>query len=298
MRGARFPDRARAIASNLLNASRCVLRGDLNGLRASLAGALVRRQVEQALARPRPHHYVYDPETDMLLPLVYWSRFQGLLTGNPEVPGYFDCLWYPLLDRLPLSDGIVFDVGCHYGYTSAWFAQRARQVFCFEPNPQNQRYVAEVLRIRSLSNVELVRSAVGERRGDAMLHVKPLPGHHSLADIGASETIDRVPVPVLALDEFADERGIDQIALIKIDVEGFEPEVLRGAQRLLRRRAVDAIIFEHSPAFYLQRGIDPAEPLTILADYGYRVEDLDGAPVPLDVARADQSQRDLLAFPA
>jgi FkbM family methyltransferase len=274
------------------------LGSKLTDLRARLAGALVRRQVEAALGRPRPHFYLYDPASDMLIPVTQWSRVEGLMRGDPDAPGFGDCHWYPVLDRLSLKGSIVFDVGSHYGYTSAWFAARASRVFCFEASPQNQGYVAEVLRIRGLANVELIPCAVGERTGDAVLHLKPFAGHHALADIGASPTIDRIKVPMVSLDGFAAQRGIEHIALLKVDVEGYEPEVFRGAGGLLRRRMIGAVIFEYSPAFYLQRGVDPAEPIRVLQDHGYRVEDLAGHAVTEDSARADPQQRDLLAFPA
>ena len=109
---------------------------------------------------------------------------------------------------LPLNGGIVFDVGAQLGYTTGWFAQRAAQVYCFEPSPENQDYIADVLRVRRFTNVELVRSAVGERSGIAALHVKRFPGHHSLADIGASPSVDRIEVPLISLDEFSAQRSV------------------------------------------------------------------------------------------
>lgn len=169
-------------------------------------------------------------------------------------------------------------------------------MFCFEANPTNQDHIADLLRVRRLANIELVRCAVSDCTGRAILHIKPFGGHHALADIGASETIRRIEVPVVTLDDFAAERGIDRVALLKVDVEGFEPDVMRGAKRLFARRAIAGVLFEFSPRFYKQRGIEPATPVRMLEDHGYRVEAPDGG----DIAESDlQSdvQRDLFAFP-
>ena len=65
---------------------------------------------------------------------------------------------------------------------------------------------------RRLNNTELVPCAVSDSSGRAILHIKPFDGRHALADIGATETIDRIEVSVTTLDEFADERGIDRVA--------------------------------------------------------------------------------------
>jgi FkbM family methyltransferase len=190
----------------------------------------------------------------------------------------------------------VFDVGGFRGYTAAWFAREAQRVFCFEANPTNQDQIADLLRVRHLSNTELVRCAVSDHAGRATLYVKPFGGHHALADIGASKTIDRVEVAVTTLDHFAAERGIDRIALLKVDVEGFEPDVLRGAKQLFARRAIAGVLFEFSPQFYKQRGIDPIAPVRILADYGYRVEAPNGKSITESELQSDD-QRDLFAFP-
>jgi len=104
-------------------------------------------------------------------------------------------------------------------------------------------------------------------------------------------------VPVTTLDRFAASRGIERIGLLKIDVEGFEPEVLRGTSGLLRAGAIDLILFEYSPGFYRQRGIDPRAPLAVLEEHGYRVSTLDGAPLRPDALDATW-QIDLFAEPS
>ena len=264
---------------------------------SDLSDEAVRNKISAGLARADVHFYVYDPQTDLLTRITRWNWvLEALLAGDPKPPSYADCHWYPFLHRLPHQGGVVFDVGGFRGYTTAWFAQRAKQVFCFEPYPGNQADIAELMRVRRLSNTELVPCAVSDSSGRAILHVKPFDGHHALADIGATETIDRIEVSVTTLDEFADERGIDRVALLKVDVEGFEPEVFRGAKRLFTRRAIAGVVFEFSPRFYKQRGIDPAAPIRVLDDYGYHVEAPDGGSVAeLDLQKDDQ--RDLFAFP-
>ncbi len=58
--------------------------------------------------------------------------------------------------------------------------------------------------------------------------------------------VEVVAVPAVALDTALDAVGVEQVDFRKIDVEGFEPEVLKGARRLLEEGAVDALSFEIS----------------------------------------------------
>jgi FkbM family methyltransferase len=165
-------------------------------------------------------------------------------------------------------------VGVNYGYTSAWISRWADRVYTFEPNPNNAAMIREQLRIRQIHNVEHIPTAISDHQGEGVLHLKSVDGHHSLGDIGASSTVGTMRVPVTTLDRFAETRGINRVSLLKIDVEGFEPEVLRGARGLLSARAIDLILFEYSPRFYRQRGIDPRAPMAVLEEYGYQARTL------------------------
>jgi FkbM family methyltransferase len=187
-------------------------------------------------------------------------------------------LWHDRLLRRHLAPEVVFDVGGGWGTTSVWFADLATRVFVFEPHPLNRERILRHHRIRRVRNVEVVAVPVADTTGETTLFEKSYGGHHSLGDIGASPTVGRLVVPVTTLDHFAAARGVERVGLLKVDVEGFEPEVLRGARGLLERRAIDLVLFEYSPAFYRERGVDPSSPLVLLEAAGYRVTDLDGRP--------------------
>ena len=255
-------------------------------------------EVAAGLDRANVRIFYYDPATELLFPITGWGRMlQSVLAGDPKPPFPLAHHWYQCLDRLPLRDGVVFDVGVNYGYTSAWFAKRAASVFAFEPNPKNQVYIAEHLRLRGLDNVELIPVAVSEHSGRAVLHIKGSDGQHSLADIGASQTLRTMDVEVTSIDDFATARGIDRLALLKVGVEGFEADVFRGTAGLLSRKAIASILFEFSPTFYKQRGIDPLAPARLLEQYGYRLETVHGRRIFAEQLPTD-GQAELVAFPA
>jgi FkbM family methyltransferase len=64
-------------------------------------------------------------------------------------------------------------------------------------------------------------------------------------DISASSTNEQVQVNITTLDDFTRDHDIDMIDLLKIDTEGYEPNVFRGAQRLLTEHRIRLFIFEY-----------------------------------------------------
>jgi len=267
-------------------------------IRSRLNKWMLRRIALPALNREMQEHgmhfYRYSAEADRLFP--YRALSVDALDANRAARIPSDD-WYDALCARNLNVDVAFDVGVNYGYTSAWFSRWAKQVYSFEPNPRNAAFVEEQLRIRGIGNVELTRAAMSDHEGEAVLHLKRFDGHHSLGDIGASDTMDRITVPVTTLDRQAELRGIEHVGLLKIDVEGFEPEVLRGASGLLKARAIDLVLFEYSPTFYVQRSLDCQAPLDVLEGFGYRITTIHGEPIDRALL-SPRRQVDLIAEPA
>jgi len=234
----------------------------------------------------------YAPDMDRLYAITAFrsETYKYITTGSPKMDA-----WWTALERLDIDRGIILDVGASTGYTAVWFSTIAEHVFAFEPHPGNVSALEEQLRIRRVSNVRVIESAVGDHLGSVSLHLKPYSGHHSLADIGASETLGTLEVPCTTIDSFMASEGIDRITVLKVDVEGFEPEVLIGAERALASGAIARIVLEFNPAFYGQRGIDVFLPITILERHDFALHFTTGEPFAADDPRA-RRQCDLVAF--
>lgn len=237
--------------------------------------------------------YRYVVEADRLYPC---SQFKPRDFHHERKGSMLSDRWYTAISQRGLEVAVAFDIGANYGYTAKWLSDWAEQVYAFEPNPDNRERIREQLIIRNVRNVEVIESAVAAEDGKTTLFIKSQAGHHSLGDIGASQTIGKMDVAVTTLDRFCDERSIDRVGFVKIDVEGFEPDVLTGASTLLRKHAIKLILFEFSPAFYRERDMDPLAPIDVLDRFGYRVWHLDGTPVDR-AAIGEAGQTDLLASP-
>jgi len=144
---------------------------------------------------------------------------------------------------------VVLDVGANVGNYSRTILKIApdARVYCFEPHPANVSRLESALG----SSVTVVPVAVGSAPGTLELfdYEGTTGSSHASLHKEVFEQILQRPhhsqcVPVTTIDEFVEQRGIDAIALLKVDVEGHEYEVLKGAARVIRERKVDLVQFE------------------------------------------------------
>jgi FkbM family methyltransferase len=186
---------------------------------------------------------------------------------------------------------VVLDVGGNVGdFTAlvlAEFGSRTGRVAIFEPSPVNIGKLNE--RFKGAPHVTVVPKAVGAEPGRLTLHF-------DYAGSGMASLIDRdirhlgrelsqsVEVEVATLKDFCAAAGIDQVDLLKIDVEGAEFEVLRGAADLLKERRIQAVLFEFGGA-----NIDSKRFLRefwyLLAPAGYSLYRVNPAGVLLPITR-------------
>lgn len=124
---------------------------------------------------------------------------------------------------------LVFDIGANAGYKTEIFLACGAKVISVEPNPLCQR----VLRFEFASNprVHLVQAAVGAEEGMLPMNVRGLSPMSSLLDDWEPFKVEgggqqRINVPVTTLDKLIERFG--RPSFIKIDVEGFEEQVLNG----------------------------------------------------------------------
>jgi hypothetical protein len=96
--------------------------------------------------------------------------------------------------------------------------------------------------------------------------------------VNTSNHVGSIRVPTTTLDDFADRNGIGAIDFLKIDVEGFELEVLKGAAKLLSSHGIKGLLFEANKSVLFSIGKSAGPIHDLLSTYGYSVADLDGRP--------------------
>jgi FkbM family methyltransferase len=146
--------------------------------------------------------------------------------------------------NLPLDGLVVYDVGAFEGLLTLFFASRAKQVVCFEPNSRNRRRLKTNLELNGLHNVVVRDVGIGETPQEVEMSWDPtMPGGASVASRNNAAKADMEKIRITTLDAEIHERGFPVPNLIKIDIEGWELQALRGAPETLTR---------HRPALYLE----------------------------------------------
>jgi FkbM family methyltransferase len=203
-------------------------------------------------------------------------------------------------ERVVLQPGdVALDVGANIGWYSLILQRQAApgaEVFAFEPEPANFTLLQRNVENNAALCVRPLRLAVGDREGRARLHLYSAGnrGRHSLLPLHAGSTIE---VEVTTLDGFWERHGLgDRVPrFVKIDVEGAEPVVLRGARRVLAR--CPTVATEWAPAYMRKGGQEPEALLDLMRDLGFAplVVTAEGArPVARDVLLGSDARRDLV----
>jgi len=186
---------------------------------------------------------------------------------------------YETLLRGPRPPRVVFDVGAHYGFHTLRFLVHGARVLAFEPNPYCHRWIQTWCTANGVA-CELEPVALGE--GAATVELAVPERNTCMASIVAGArarwgdtAVHSVTVRQVPLDDVVAQRGLVP-DLVKIDTEGAELGVLRGAVDLLRT-AHPMLVFES------WRAAEPRRALWDMLDkHGYAIAAVDGStPRPL-----------------
>jgi len=189
------------------------------------------------------------------------------------LPAYRYVTWNPAeyaAFRAAVRPGAVaLDVGANAGAYALLLGQWVRpggRVYAFEPAPETFGGLSEHVRLNGLdSTVVPVRAAAAAHTGTAIFSVDGFSGANRLAEGGAGERVETV-----TLDDFCAREKIVP-AFIKIDVEGAELDVLRGARETIRAAGGGLALFvEMHPAIWPTLGITPAAVQAELEAMGLR----------------------------
>jgi FkbM family methyltransferase len=185
------------------------------------------------------------------------------------------------------AGGLFVDVGANFGWFTGLFSLLAGEdghVVAIEPEPNNFALLGENVRINGLRNVSLHAVPVGEKPKAVTMRLasRGNPGRHSI-----DEQVDGTggATQLVTLDELL-QPWPGRIALLKMDIEGYEIDALRGATETLAR--CDRMLVEYSPALLKRFGREPAEFFALIRAAGLEFcVDRGGGLQRLDAAGVD-----------
>lgn len=142
---------------------------------------------------------------------------------------------------------VVFDVGSNVGQTVATVRKHLRNpvLHCFEPTPSTFARLSE--QCGKLNDVHLNNVGLADRAGELVLHTMGRSEMNSflrpLADAG-EEVVEREVVPVTTVDDYCAQQSLESIDVLKIDAQGFDLDVIKGARQMIAENRVHLIYLE------------------------------------------------------
>lgn len=194
------------------------------------------------------------------------QRTMFLGAYEPEQTAWFN--------RCLSSGDTLIDVGASFGYYTtlgATLVGPSGRVFAFEPSPIASKVIEDAIRDAAVHSIVLTKAAVGKGKGSVSLYLPTTQYLHSPSILQSDSAFVPIQVPVTALDQFEPLKNASQIKLVKIDVEGYEPDVLDGMENLIRARRVENIICEFNSGWLKRNSTTPKQLLERFMDLGYRI---------------------------
>jgi len=142
-------------------------------------------------------------------------------------------------------NGCFIDIGACYGYYSIIAGKMGFLTFSYEPNPENFNYLKKNIEENKLNNVETFNIGIGEDNPTTkMARVKKNLGASNVISTPINEDFFEVNIKPL------DHLGLrNKILIVKIDVEGHEPSVIKNSLETIKENEADFIFIEISPKF-------------------------------------------------
>lgn len=143
-----------------------------------------------------------------------------------------------------LSIQSIFDVGANVGEIVLYFNQKftSSQILAFEPI--NESFKTLEKNTEHLKNVNCFKYALGSTIEKKTISLNPNSQQNSLVEELQKDSFPTEVIDIITLDNFCEQTQIEKIDLLKIDTEGFELEVLKGATNLLENRKISFILSE------------------------------------------------------
>lgn len=218
------------------------------------------REAIGGAARERPWvppMTVEERITNTLIPApLYWRirAYRGLLKGEPELR---------LLRYLVDPDKTSVDGGANKGVYTYFLSKLSRHVYAYEPNPK----IFDILR-RSVTrpNVTLSPAALSDVSGeDRLIIPKGKAGYSNQRGSLRKDNLTGAHGEVIVTTRRLDDEDVGRVGFLKIDVEGFEKNVIRGAEETIR--AYRPVLLVEIEEFHTHEPIE--ETLDFVRGHGY-----------------------------
>lgn len=158
--------------------------------------------------------------------------------------GGFEPAKMALAVTLTNRDGVAIDIGANVGVYTLLFSSAVGaggRVIAIEPNPENLAFIQRHIELNAIKNVTVIAAAAGDRSGSVAFDCG------ETSSTGRIDTNGGLVVRCVTVDEVMDQAG-GRASVVKIDVEGGELDVLKGARATLQKHRPVVLLATHSRA--------------------------------------------------
>lgn len=190
--------------------------------------------------------------------------------NNPEMMENGEA-W--LIEQYAQNWGVVFDVGANMGLWTNFVKKNNKEsvIHAFEPVQKTFKCLSD--NVSSNKKIYLHNIALGAHTDEALISI--FSEDHGLSSISRKDSFETSKttsekIHIETVDSFCKAQNINSIDMLKIDVEGYELEVLKGASDMIKKGAVKMIQFEYGST-YIDARIYLADVFTFFQDKPYKI---------------------------
>ncbi|QKF94634.1 methyltransferase FkbM [Fadolivirus algeromassiliense] len=151
------------------------------------------------------------------------------------------------------SNKIIFDVGSNIGYYSILFSflDNNSKIHSFEPLKINYEIIEKTIKHNNIKNITLNKYCIGDKDNEKLYLSFEGNNIDVNSNIGGTHIVKKSSTETygMTLDTYIEDNNINQIFLMKVDIEGYEPNLIKGAMKSLKNRIFKYIIIEITPKF-------------------------------------------------
>lgn len=182
-------------------------------------------------------------------PLFINPRFDKGIEKKLYLTGTYEKGLLNLLGQLLNRGDVVVDAGANIGLISVFSGLQVGPsglVLAFEPHPETLLLLNRNIQVNRLSHVKVLPQGLGSERSKAKIYSNLHINRGAASMVDFQEGAPSFDIEVSVLDEVLATQKVDRVKLLKVDVEGFEMEVLKGSKELLSRQDGPILVVECS----------------------------------------------------
>jgi len=202
---------------------------------------------------------------------------EQIIDSSLYFSGTFESLEESIIETLLMPGMVAMDIGANFGYHTFRMARRVQDsgmVYAFEPTEWAFEKLQRNASINAFNNIRYFKVGLGDMDNPKVRICFQSSYRLDGTKVNAAEEIN-----VVKLDTFCKQSGIQKVDFIKLDVDGYEGKVVRGAYETLRSSR-PIVLMEINPEILLGQGDDYIDLISILVACNYTFKSNGRLPVP------------------